>query len=207
MSDNRLAAVLVSSATARILIGIDHYEVDWMTEEQWQAFRSDPFRFCITAAPEDYDRIWAVVEARQPKNTPALSLGREALEETNMRTPTTQEQLRAHHAASLAGERPGVDEDTPECGWYRMRMIKGGPWVPVEVRCLQDIEDGELTEPEVMVAIVGSERETKHWRAAWPRCSNKPITEDAYHELVYSKDETFRATHAPVDLTEKASRP
>ncbi len=44
---------------------------------------------------------------------------------------------------------------------------------------------------------------------AWPRCSNRPITEDAYHMLTDDEGltEILQATHAPVDLTEKAMRP
>ncbi len=104
-----------------------------------------------------------------------------------MRTPTTDADLYAFHAACLRGEHPPVFEDEPQCGFYRMRMIKGGPWVPVKIWCLANVEDGELTEDEIMLAVVGRDQDTLHWRRAWPRCANKPITEDAYLLLGFDR--------------------
>ncbi len=51
----------------RILRGIDHYEVPWMNWDEWRIFRNHPYEFCIRCSDVDYDRIWAVIEARQPK--------------------------------------------------------------------------------------------------------------------------------------------
>lgn len=55
----------------RILRNIDHHEVPWMSREKWREFRSFPHNFCIRCSDADYDRIWAVIEARQPKGEDA----------------------------------------------------------------------------------------------------------------------------------------
>ena len=126
-----------------------------------------------------------------------------------MRTPTPHAELYAHHAASLRGERPPMFEDEPQCGWFKMRMIKGGPWVPVEIWIDQHIDPvtEELSAPEQMLCEVGGE--ASPLSRAWPRCSNKPISCEAYYALVHDEGltETLQATHVAVDLTEKAMRP
>ncbi len=50
----------------RILRSIDYHEVSWMSPEKWVSFRDRPYGFCIRCSDADYDRIWAVIEGRQP---------------------------------------------------------------------------------------------------------------------------------------------
>ncbi len=57
--------------TLRILRGIDHYEVSWMSPEQWVSFRDHPYEFCIRCSDADYDRICSVIVARLPKKAVA----------------------------------------------------------------------------------------------------------------------------------------
>ncbi len=125
-----------------------------------------------------------------------------------MRTPSTHAELYAHHAASLRGERPPVFVEDPQCGWWQMRMVRGGPWVPVMIYCIQYLDKhGALTAPEEMRAHRGADDVPAAW--VWPRAANKPITEDAYLALLTDEGltETLQATHAPVDLTERPMRP
>ncbi len=57
----------------RILRGIDYHEVPWMSSEQWVSFRDHPYEFCIRCSDADYDRIWAVIEERQPAKAKAAA--------------------------------------------------------------------------------------------------------------------------------------
>ena len=50
----------------RILGCIGHHEVPWMDQDQWDRFRTYPYKFCVLCSDDDYARIWAVIEARQP---------------------------------------------------------------------------------------------------------------------------------------------
>lgn len=102
--------------------------------------------------------------------------------------------------------------DEPQCGWFKMRLIKGGPWVPVRILCEQQIDDdtGELIAPEQMWAQCGIERDARTVRAqfVWPHCAGKPITEEEWRALFYAQDvDIAEATHAKVDLARKAIRP
>ncbi len=57
----------------RILRGIDYREVPWMSPAQWVSFRDGPYEFCIRCDDDAYDRIWAVIEGRQPAKAEADS--------------------------------------------------------------------------------------------------------------------------------------
>lgn len=79
-----------------------------------------------------------------------------------MRMPTPASQLYAWHRAALAGDNPPIHEGQPHCGWFRLRRVKGGPWVPVRIWCEREIdpETGELTCDERLRAEVeGIERD------------------------------------------------
>ncbi|MEL6678116.1 MAG: hypothetical protein AAFQ51_05370 [Pseudomonadota bacterium] len=86
-----------------------------------------------------------------------------------MRTPSTFKQLYAWHSAAVE-RRAGVPvldhrycEGEAHCGWYRRRMVKDGPFVPVEIICERELdpETGELADDERLVALVGPERERR----------------------------------------------
>lgn len=49
----------------RILCNID--KPDWMTDEQWRWFNANPHDFYIKCGDEIEDKLWAIIEARQPK--------------------------------------------------------------------------------------------------------------------------------------------
>jgi len=73
-----------------------------------------------------------------------------------IRQPSSMADLYRWHRAALAGDAPPVHEGMPECGWYRTRLVKGGPFVPVEIKVEREIcaETGELLGPERLVAVV-----------------------------------------------------
>lgn len=57
----------------RILTSIDRYElvafkvIDPDDGAAWQAFRTDPFRWFIRADDERAERLWRIIQARQPR--------------------------------------------------------------------------------------------------------------------------------------------
>ena len=48
---------------------IDRREVPWMTTYQWMAFNKNAPEFFVRANDADAQRIWTVIEARQPKKS------------------------------------------------------------------------------------------------------------------------------------------
>ena len=124
-----------------------------------------------------------------------------------MRTPTPTSTIYAAHSLMIASSRTPVDAETPECGWYKTRMIKGGPWVPVVIWLKQEVDDeGRLTEPESLLCMVGGEYADAH--RAWHSCCGRPITKAEWWILMDIKDtDLMRATRVAVDLTESPARP
>ena len=46
---------------------IERSEMQWMTSGQWAAFNDNPAAWFVRAGDDAAQRIWAVIEARQPK--------------------------------------------------------------------------------------------------------------------------------------------
>lgn len=117
-----------------------------------------------------------------------------------IRRPSTEAEAFDWWRRSVAGERVPRIEDEPQPGYYKRRMVKGGPWVPVAIWLEQDIdpETGELTAPEEMRCIVnGLPADPVR---TWPFC--RPITAETYDALTGSRDrhEEMAATHARLNL-------
>lgn len=68
---------------------------------------------------------------------------------------------------ALAGKRPPVVEDQPQCGYYRMRKGRDAPWLPVVIW----IRGGE------MVARVGDNM--REPLGIWVACAKHPVAKDA----------------------------
>lgn len=67
--------------------------------------------------------------------------------------------LRWHHAY-MRGDAPERHDSDPQAGWYKMRLTKGGPFVPVEIWCEQITDEaGELCQPERLRADIYGEEE------------------------------------------------
>lgn len=72
---------------------------------------------------------------------------------------------------ALAGKEQTIDGDSPQCGFYKMRDGKDGPWLPVMIRM-----DGE-----VMRCRVGGNSDADPFKV-WTWCAARPISkEDAKH--------------------------
>ncbi len=69
-----------------------------------------------------------------------------------IRQPTPIAKAYAWHRSALAGENPPRHDGLPECGWFKRRMVKSGPWVPVRIYLDRDIDPStaELTRDEVL---------------------------------------------------------
>lgn len=143
-----------------------------------------------------------------------------------MRRPTPESVQLAFWRAALDRAAPMTREaaahlrnrhmEDPECGFYRTRLVRGGPHVPVRIWIDQEIDPktGELLSDERMRAeLDGQElRDAPAYLA--PRfISFRPITESAYWALIEERGRSdaqgdiFRATRAPVDLSRRPILP
>lgn len=99
-----------------------------------------------------------------------------------MRQPTPQTQLYSWHRDALDGLKPVIREDA-YCGWYKRKLVKGGPWIPARIWMEQPIdEDGYLTDDEVMRCEINGVMADPIDEFSW--LANNPITEDEYRYLV-----------------------
>lgn len=73
---------------------------------------------------------------------------------------------------ALAGKSPAIDADSPQCGFYKCRDGKGGPWLPVMIR---HDDDGALR------CRVGDNSDADPHKI-WTWCAKNPISKaDAKH--------------------------
>lgn len=102
-----------------------------------------------------------------------------------IRQPTPMSVLFAWHRAAVSGDAPPIHEGEPHCGWYRTRMVRGGPWVPVEIRVEREIdqETGELAGPERLIAIVDGMR--RNPESLWTYLT--PISRKDFDDLIYRR--------------------
>ena len=118
-----------------------------------------------------------------------------------IRQPSSEDRLFDWWRAALADPRHPRHEEEPQCGFFRRRAVKGGPWLPVEIRMRQVIDEdtGELAEPETLEAFELGRRLDPAW--VWTSC--RPIGREDYDALV-ERHRTIRemeATHAVLDLS------
>lgn len=123
-----------------------------------------------------------------------------------IRQPSSAAQLYAFHRSVMRGEAPPVYDDIPECGWYRTRLVRGGPYVPVRIFVEREIdwETGELLGPERLVCECDGERRdaSRIWTFL------KAISKAEYDALVQRREElpAMRATMVAMDLTQAPTR-
>jgi hypothetical protein len=111
-------------------------------------------------------------------------------------------QLFAWHRAAVSGEAPERYEGVPECGYYKRRMLKGGPWIPVRIYVDREIDGdtGELASDEVLRAEVngvGGKCAVYQWTYL------TPIARNEYETLLqdHQTSDLMAATHAVIDLS------
>lgn len=101
-----------------------------------------------------------------------------------IRQPTPASALYRWHRAAVSGDAPPRHDGQPECGWFKTRMVKNGPWVAVEIKVSReiDIETGELVCDERLVAVVnGNTQSPEETKNLWT--SLRPITREEYLAL------------------------
>jgi hypothetical protein len=117
-----------------------------------------------------------------------------------IRMPTPPSKAYAWHRAAIAGENPPQHEGLPECGWYKTRLVKGGPWVAVRIWIERTIDPltGELTEPERLSCEADGMR--RNAANLWTYLT--PISKDEYDALLHRRNliPEMQATMAKVDL-------
>lgn len=89
----------------------------------------------------------------------------------------------------MRGLSPAIDQ-TPHCGWYKRKLVKGGVFVPCRIWMFQDIDraTGELLSDEILQCEVNGSYADPDDAWSWI-CSN-PISEQEFHYL------TARIVHA-----------
>lgn len=87
--------------------------------------------------------------------------------------------------------------DEPQAGWYRTRLVKGGPYVPARIWWEQEIDEaGELlAQPVIRCEIDGRRRDPVQ---AWSWLASRPISEGEYMQMLSGRME---------DAEEKSSTP
>lgn len=97
-----------------------------------------------------------------------------------MRRPSDQY---AWHRAALAGQKPQITH-TPECGWFRRRTSRGGPFVAVKIFLEQQVdpETGELLGDEVMRCEVDGKRRVPEEEWTW--VADNPISEEEFLDML-----------------------
>ena len=124
-----------------------------------------------------------------------------------IRQPTTFAQAHAWHHAALRGEHVAHHDGLPECGFFRMQRVRGGPFVPVRIFIERetDPETGELTAPERYAAEVEGLRADP--AAIWTYCT--PISRADYMALVerHRAEDGMAATMVPLDLSTTPTLP
>lgn len=122
-----------------------------------------------------------------------------------IRQPTDLNAAYSWWRRSVSGERVARIEDEPMPGYFKRRMVRGGPFVPVAIWLEQEIDPdtGELTAPEELRAIVNGQPidPVRAWFYA------RPISLAEYDAMTGLRDEIpeMAATHAAVNLAEMAA--
>jgi hypothetical protein len=115
-----------------------------------------------------------------------------------IRQPTSRAAAYAWHSQALVDLRDHLRPDTPlepQCGWFKTRLCRGGPFVPARIWLWQaiDQETGELVADEVLQCEVNGaygDPETQ-----WTWLAGDPITEAEFDFMTANRQ--WAAWHAP----------
>lgn len=115
-----------------------------------------------------------------------------------MRSPTPLADQLAWHTNAVSGFRKIVAAALdPQVGWYKRRLVHGGPFVPARIWLEQDIdpETGELAADERLRCEVNGEGRDPV--EEWPRLWNNAITEAEHDYMIATR--RWAAWHSPAD--------
>lgn len=98
-----------------------------------------------------------------------------------MRTPTPHVDLYGWWMVALGGGDPETTHEV-QCGWFKRRLVKGGPWVPARIWMDQPVDElGELCGDETLQCEVAG-----RWadpEDAWTWLCANPISEQEFKYL------------------------
>lgn len=124
-----------------------------------------------------------------------------------LRQPSTTAALYAWHRRAIRGDAPPIHEGLPECGWFKTKLVRGGPWVPVRIWCEREVcpLTGELLSPEVLRCE--ADGQSRSPERLWTFL--QPITREEYAALSERRISipAMQATLAKINLTQEAMRP
>jgi hypothetical protein len=111
-----------------------------------------------------------------------------------MRRPTSKDEAFAWWRAALRGKAV-IASDDPQCGFYKRRLVKGGPFVPARIWLDQDIdpETGELRDDERLQCEVNGGYADPY--DAWQWLCGAPITEQEFRYMEALREHA--AIHEP----------
>jgi hypothetical protein len=110
-----------------------------------------------------------------------------------VRKPTPLAISHAWHTQAL---RDGVEvlTEEPQCGWFKRRMVKGGPFVAAKIYLRQDVDDaGDLIDEEILLCEVAGN--FKDPQQEWLSLAKRPISESDYEFMM--ADRRWCADNAP----------
>lgn len=124
-----------------------------------------------------------------------------------MSKPTPHAALYAWHTNALLGvlaEEPQAFNEDAECGWFKRRLVKDGPFVPARIWMYQPTDEaGDLVGDEVLQCEVNGQFADPQQQWSW-LCGN-PITEQEFNYLTaILKWSAENAPHEPMANPRKA---
>lgn len=98
---------------------------------------------------------------------------------------------------ALAGESVTIRDGEPMPGYYRTKLVRGGPWVPARIWIEREFgEDGEQVNPDVARCLIGDVEADAVQKWAW--LSGHPVTLEDYKKM-RAQENQLPATQ-PVNL-------
>lgn len=83
--------------------------------------------------------------------------------------------------AAIAGDKPAITAE-PQAGFYKRRLVKGGPFVPVHIWIERELDEaGDLLSDEVVKCTVDGVLADVD--SHWSYCCARPITEAEFDYL------------------------
>ena len=123
-----------------------------------------------------------------------------------IRQPSSHAQLYGWWLRALANPATPRHDGIAECGFYKMQHVRNGPWVPVRVFVVRELDrNGELCGPEILMAEV--EGKVRRPESIWLRLT--PISREDYAALMDRPTSlpAMAATMVKIDLTQTPMRP
>ena len=116
--------------------------------------------------------------------------------------------MMAWHRQALNDVRNGLEVDVtsePACGWFRTRLVKGGPFVGARIWLQQFVcpDTGDLVADEYYCCEIDGRPCDAHEQ--WPWLCTRPITEQEFDYLTAAH--VWAREHAPSDPFADASKP